>query len=236
MKNGWMMRLALVLGCLALMLSCPHAAFSDGGNKPVDVGVFMKELMQLRLDGQGMHMAIWMPYELFVEMGVAGGSSRADAEKDMAMFKNYQPVLIMSTLTADDGTETVASEKALMTRTVLRAVDGTEVHPLATFPPKMSMMLDVMKKAMASQFGEDKAKDLVVLVFPASTPDGKLVVNAAKKDKLTLVMKKDNVFPQISFIWHTPFDAVQATKTCAKCGEDLSAKWSYCPFCGEKIP
>ena len=52
------------------------------------------------------------------------------------------------------------------------------------------------------------------------------------------LLGKETLIPEAAnkavFIWRTPFDALTENITCSHCGESLSAKWHYCPWCGQK--
>ncbi len=75
-----------------------------------------------------------------------------------------------------------------------------------------------------------------VLIFPARDKDGKDIVDVTRQDRFTLVLKADKDYPEAVCMWHTPFDALTPVPPCAKCGEQSSAKWSFCPWCGQKLP
>ena len=88
---------------------------------------------------------------------------------------------------------------------------------------------------MFSAEGDAGSANMHVLVFPANGPDNKPIVEASKKDKLTLVLKADHQFKESTFVWRTPFDATTPAPPCPKCKEPLSAKWTFCPWCGAKV-
>ena len=49
------------------------------------------------------------------------------------------------------------------------------------------------------------------------------------------MLKADRKFNETIFTWHTPFDATTSVPPCPDCGESVSAKWSFCPWCGKKL-
>jgi hypothetical protein len=91
-----------------------------------------------------------------------------------------------------------------------------------------------MKVVMASE-GDPGGANMHVLVFPTKNKQGQSIVDTAQKDKLTLVLKADRKFNETIFTWHTPFDATTSVPPCPDCGESVSAKWSFCPWCGKKL-
>jgi hypothetical protein len=74
-----------------------------------------------------------------------------------------------------------------------------------------------------------------IIIFDINDPNGKPLINTAKKDKLTLVLEASDSFGRAQFTWHTPFDAIIDAPNCSKCGEKIKASWYYCPWCGNKL-
>ena len=91
-----------------------------------------------------------------------------------------------------------------------------------------------MKKSTAAGMGELGAH-MYVLMFPATTGGGKAVIDPSRKARLTLVLKEDSRFKEAVLVWHTPFDATNPVPPCHQCKEQVSAKWSYCPWCGASL-
>ena len=204
-------------------------------SKATDLGSFVKEIMVLKIEGEAQHLALWFPYEFFVAAVMADGkSTRAATEGDMAFLKPYVTIAVQVNRDMPDGTAVYQTESEVRSRAVLKLDDGTEVAPLAKVPPMLMAALAAMKTIISQQGGEDRANTFF-LVFPNKTKTGKAVVNERQKDKLMLVLKADKTFREAAFTWRTPFDAVTSVPDCPKCKAGLSAKWTYCPYCGQKI-
>lgn len=150
--------------------------------------------------------------------------------KEAAFLKPYQAIVVQCSISDELGNEVYASEREIVQRAVLQLANGTEVKPLTKYPPQVKATIEVMKAFMA-----EDGDGMYILVFPASTSGGKKIVDTTKKDKLTMVLKASKDFPQAVFTWRTPFDTLQGDQTCATCKEDVSVKWSYCPWCGAKL-
>ena len=194
----------------------------------------MREIIAFKMAGDRMHLAFWVPYEFFVAAGWAKGvRSMDEAEEELAILKPYVVIVAQAQTERADGTKEYASEEEIRSRAVLRLLDGTGIKPLETIPTKISAVLGAMKGAMSAQ--GTQAKKMHVLVFPAKH-QGKSVVNTARRDKLVLVLKANGGYAETVFTWRTPFDAVAPAAPCAKCGGEMSARWSYCPWCGAKAP
>jgi hypothetical protein len=203
--------------------------------KAVDLGSFVKEIMVLKIEGETEQLALWFPYEFFIAAAMADGeNSRTSAESDMAFIKPYVTIVVQANRDLPDGTEVYQTETEVRARAVLKLADGTEITPLAKTPPLLTAALAAMKSVASQQGGKD-SESTYFLVFPNKTASGKAVVDERQKDMLTLLLKADKNFRATSFTWRTPFDAVVSMGDCPRCKAGLSAKWAYCPYCGQKI-
>ena len=235
MKN----RLTCLVMTFLLLVALPpnwSARVKSIQNPPVDLGAFTKEIMVLDFkDGQD-HLAMWLPYEFFVAATLAEGkTTRAAAERDLDYLKPYITIIVQSSIDQPDGSSVYASEKEMRARTVLKLSDGTEAVPLGQVPPLVSATLAAMKAIIIADGGAGTA-NMHILVFSALTRKGEKIVDTTRKSSLTLVLKSDSRFKERSFTWRTPFDAVAAAPDCPRCKAGVSAKWSYCPYCGQKLP
>lgn len=203
---------------------------------PVDLGAFTKEIMVMDFrDGQD-HLAMWLPFEFFVEAAISKGTTtKAVAEKDVEFLKPYITMIVQSSIDEPDGTSVYATEKEIRARAVLRMADGAEFLPLDKVPPMVSATLAAMKAIIDSEGGAGNA-NLHILVFSSLTKSGKKIIDTSQKAKLTLLLKADTKFKERSFDWRTPFDALANVPDCPRCKAGVSAKWTYCPFCGQKLP
>jgi hypothetical protein len=213
----------------------PVAAKEAPRKAPADLGAFIKEIMTLKIDGDRTQTVLWLPHELFVQAGMADGTPRAQVEKNVVFLKPYNVMYVQCCVEKDDGTSAYAGEKQTRARAVLRLKDGTEIKPLDKIPPMVRATVLAMKTLITAE-GDEGSKHMYVLVFPAQGQDGKDIVNTASQDRLTMVLKADKDYPEVVCTWHTPFDAVTPIPPCAKCREPVSAKWSFCPWCGQRIP
>ncbi|MDQ1559532.1 MAG: hypothetical protein QOD32_2592 [Pyrinomonadaceae bacterium] len=203
--------------------------------KAVDLGNLVKEMMVLKIEGKTQHLALWFPFEFFVAAGMDDGkNTRAGVEGEMSFLKPYVTVAVQVNRDLPDGTNLYQTESEVRARSVLKLDDGAEIAPLDKVPPMLTAALAVMKSVIAQQGGEDRASTFF-LIFPNKTKTGKVAVDERQKDKLTLVLKADKNFRETAFTWRTPFDAVTSVPDCPKCKAGLSAKWTYCPYCGQKI-
>lgn len=227
------------LSMLILLWPLPPAvpAQEPTPKQNVDIGSFVKEIMIVRIEGKKQVLALWFPVEFFLATAIESDprQTRASAEREMGFLKPYVTIAVQVNRELPDSTEVYQTEKEVRARAVLKLDNGTEVRPLETMPQMMTAALGAMKAIMSSQGGEDRA-NTHFLIFPNQTSSGKPLIDENKKDKLTLVLKADSNFREMSFVWRTPFDAVTSIPDCPRCKAGVSAKWTYCPFCGQKLP
>jgi len=205
-------------------------------NPAVDLGAFIKEIMAMDFrDGQT-HLAMWLPYEFFVAAALTEGKlSKATVEKDLEILTPYVTVFVQNSIQQPNGTSSYADEKEVRARAFLRLSDGSEITPLHQIPPQVATTMKALKALITAE-GDAGSANMHILIFPATTPRGQKVVDTSKKDQLTLVLKANPRFKETLFRWRTPFDSVVSVPDCPRCKAGVSAKWSHCPYCGQKLP
>jgi hypothetical protein len=207
------------------------------GMSKFDAGSFIKELLVLKAEGRQAQIAMWFPFEFFVEAGFAqAGTTRAEVERRLTFLRPYHTIIVQRALTQDDGTTAFASQRDVLAAAVLRLDNGEEIAPLDPdrIPPLASGMAETMKKVVAAGGGE-RGASMYVLMFPATTVEGKAVIDPSRKARLTLVLKADSHFNEAVIVWHAPFDATNPVPPCHQCKESVSPKWSYCPWFGANL-
>lgn len=241
MKLVRILHAVLFLLCLTALtqdVRAEQAEKETAGKPHVDIGTFLQETFKMKVGGNMSTLAAWLPFEFYVESAYAeGGQSRELLRKDFQFIQPYLTIIVQSSVDQLDGTASYESEEAIRARAVVRQKDGAEVKPLDAkdIPPMVSATMIAMKSILSAE-GDPSGANMHVLVFPNEGKDGKPIIDATKKGKLVLVLKPDKQFNETVFMWRTPFDAMTAASPCAKCGENLSAQWSYCPWCGAELP
>ena len=200
----------------------------------VDLGAFIGELVEINILGNQTQSAIWLPFEFYIEANRAQGKSTVQIEKEMAPLKPYLVFMVQCSIENPGSPAIYESVERLYARAVLKGKDGSETRPLTNIPGKLSARLDAIKSLM-SQGPAQSASNMHILVFALNNASGDRIVNTKKRDKLTLVLNDSGAFSRTVFTWRTPFDALSEDVICPRCGETLSAKWYYCPWCGNKL-
>lgn len=224
---------------ITLLTQFPAISLVKGQQKSeaksrVDLGAFVKELMVLKMEGDQSQIAIWFPFEFFLESNLAeSGANRAETERELAFLKPFHTITIQCSVEQPDGSSLYASEKEVRSRAFLKLEDGTELLPVDKVPPLVSATVAAMKTLIEAE-GDAGSANMHILIFP-STKANKPVVDSSKKSKLTLVLRADKRFSPVTITWRTPFDSVNPSSFCSRCKEPLSAKWSYCAWCGASI-
>ena len=235
------MRTRKVLGTLAFLFCItisPEVLLARAETQRVpaaDLGAFVKEIMKLKMVGDRTELAMWFPFEFYVEANLAeSGQTRHVAEQELAFLKPYLTVIVQRSVNRADGSSLYSTEQDVRSRAVLVLPDNTEIRPLDKVSPIVAATVAAMKAMMASE-GDPGGANLHVLVFPSKDTHGRWVVETDKKSRLKLLLKRDGRFGDSTFTWHTPFDAITSVPPCQKCKEPVSAKWSFCPWCGAKL-
>lgn len=228
-------RILFLAFAIWLLAFVPPATCQDArkGEPKVDLGAFVKETMQMKLEGNHMQLAMWFPFDFFLESALAEGGTRAQAERDLAFLKPYEVLIVQRSTDDMFGRSRYADERSVRDRATLLLGDGSKIRPLVEIPPLVSGTMAMMKTMITAE-GDAGSANMHVLVFPGKDNSGKPIVDTSKRGKLTLALKGDGNFPDTKFSWRTPFDATTKIPPCSGCGESVSAKWAFCPFCGKK--
>ncbi len=128
--------------------------------------------MLLNMEGDQSQLAMWFPFEFFMQanLAVEGGNSRADAEKELKFLEPFHVILIQASWDQEVGTSVYSNEKEVRGRASLRLEQGEELKPLDRVPPLVSAAVEAMKKRIASE-GDAGGANIHVLIFPATTTD-----------------------------------------------------------------
>jgi hypothetical protein len=195
--------------------------------RDVSLRDFLKELTVVNVKGNQTQSVVWLPFEFNVK--AIGDDVKKQVDSSL---KSY--LIFMVTCSVDhDGSRTCASWSQIQNRAFLKGISAAPLKPLTMVPVELSQKLEVIKTAVTDSGGS--TADSHMIIFDVNDPNGKALVDTAKRDKLTLVLEASDSFSKVQFTWHTPFDALIDAGTCSKCGEKVRAYWYYCPSCGNKL-
>jgi len=200
----------------------------------VDLGVFIKEIVSIKVSANLAQSAIWLPFEFYIESNRIQGKSTEQIERELAPLKPYLVFMVQCSAENPDASLTYESIQQLHARAILKAKNGSETKPLTKIPKLLSVRLKAIKSLM-SQDSPQSAANMHILVFPLKNTAGAAIVNTNTRDKLTLVLNAGALFEKAVFTWRTPFDALTQEVICPRCRENASAKWHYCPWCGNRL-
>lgn len=217
------------------LFAAPAIAQSGSRTPAVDLGAFTLELTQFKVEGPQTQMVIWAPTDFMVQADLASSKDSLQTAEDNSAFLNpYIMIAIERRVEKSDGSYVYATEHDIRINAAIVLSDGAQIAPLQTVPPEVAQVAADMKAGMVHSGGANN-KYMYILVFPATTKDGKQIVDTSKRDNLTLLLRPTAAYSQETFVWHTPFDATHPMAVCPYCGEPVSAKWSYCPWCGKAL-
>ncbi len=221
---------------LAIASMSPHLnAQQPAEVAPVDLGAFTKEIMAMDFRDGRSHLAMWLPYEFFVAATLSQGKlPKSTVEKDLEFLAPYVTLFVQSSIQQPNGPDLYADEKEVRARASLRLSDGSEISPLEQVPPMVTATMSALKSVLTAE-GDAGSANMHILIFPA-TVRGRKIVDTSRQDKLTLVLKATQRFKETAFTWRTPFDSIVRVPDCPRCKAGMSAKWSHCPYCGQKLP
>ncbi len=236
MKTPRILFMAAVLFCITALPQTLAAQQGAGTKSNADLGSFVTEILKVEILGDVTQLAMWMPFDFYVEASLTDTRQPRDViEQDMGFLKPYITMIIQSSIVQDDGSSMYAGESEVRKRAVLLAPDGSKIRPVDDPPPMVAATVAAMKTILASE-GDAGGANMHVLIFPNKDKKGEPVIDTHKKSKLTLVLNADGPYEKAVFTWHTPFDAMVNAPPCAKCGEEVSATWTFCAWCGAPLP
>lgn len=236
MKTPRILFVAAVLFCITTFPQTLAAQQGVGAKPTVDLGSFVTEILKVEILGDVTQLAMWMPFDFYVEASLTESRHpRAVIEQDMGFLKPYITMVVQSSIMQADGSSLYAGESEVSKRAALLAPNGSEIRPTDNPPPMVAATVAAMKSILASE-GDPGGANTHVLIFPNKDKKEKPVIDTHKKSKLTLVLNADGPYGKVAFTWHTPFDAMVNAPPCAKCGEDVSATWTFCAWCGAPLP
>jgi hypothetical protein len=193
----------------------------------INLAEFLKELTIVNVKDSQTQTAVWLPFEFNVNAIGDNVEMRTDSS-----LKSYLIFMIQCSINRADS-QTIASWSEIQNRAFLKGVSHARLKPLALVPVEISRNLEAIRTAIAENGGS--TINMHMLVFDINDPNGKVLIDTAKRDKLTLVLEPSSSFSKAEFVWHTPFDAVVDAGNCPDCGEKIKAQWCYCPWCGNKL-
>ncbi|MBN1787212.1 MAG: zinc ribbon domain-containing protein [Sedimentisphaerales bacterium] len=221
MKSFLIRYKSFLLFCL-VVLSISVAAMET--RHRVDLGEFIKEITIINVSPGQSQSAIWLPFEF--NAAVSADSNQTD----ISFLRSYLIFMVNCSIESN-GKQIYATQAEIQKRATLKSTSFSRLKPLDSVPPQVQKNLDSIKSAISASAGTN----MHMLVFDFKDITGKPMVDAATRDKLTLILEPAGAFSKAEFVWHTPFDAVTAAGICPKCGEKIKAKWHYCPWCGNKL-
>jgi hypothetical protein len=225
--------------CLLLFAWISLAA-AEEKSKPMrpqaDASTLIRELGAVKLIGDDQVVAFWVPFEFFVEVSLKpDGSDRADAERGLDFMKKYQIVVAGIGTHDKSGGVQYVSEKDIRRTVSLKLASGAEFPLIDDVPERVANAVAIFRALFAKNMGEF-GNNLQVLVFSSTAKDGKTVLTVSGQKTVVVQFKDIKGMKPIRLEWKTPLDSLNPIPPCARCKESLSAKWSYCPWCGAKIP
>jgi hypothetical protein len=211
-------------------LSRPNALPSDittarRGEMPLEFFNYLKDCLLINVkDGQQQYAA-WLPLRTFLKMYAAGGGDSGMLESKVGELKPYLMFMVENRSIDQYKNPISESAESLRSRARLRLPDGTEVKPVDRTPEGMPQS--------PPSFGALGRRGQM-LIFQVGDNSTDLDLDNTPKSKLQLVLQPNETFKETVFTWHLPLELAGTPKQCTRCHNDVSGKWTHCPWCGLK--
>ena len=191
----------------------------------------MPDLMEMQQESDSICEILWLPTEFWGAS--ASQNPRVTSEQVNALLKAIRPYTVFAVAEGTIGpfgTMSFKSEPELRKNIKLADAKGTAYEPLGEddIPGELKVTLGAFKPALANVAGAI-GKNMQVFVFRDSGPDGARLFDP--KTKGSVVVK----LGARKFKWRLPLGSVVPPKQCAKCKEQRSGAWDFCPWCGAKL-
>jgi len=206
---------------------------TDSQRPGADLNAFVKECARARAANGKVQVVRWFSWEYTIASNIEEyEGNREQLEQEIRYLRPY---IICMVMRKPVGTSHGVALDEADVRRAAKVLDrhGRAVAPLDQVPPEVADYLARLREAigrvaMAAQY--------VFLVFPRQDVDGNVIVDEQRRDKLTVVLQAADGYPEFRAEFRTPFDAASPPIKCPSCADDVSRKWSYCAWCGVKLP
>ena len=197
----------------------------------VRMGDLIHDTQKIVAEGDDLIIAWWLPTAFWEVSARQGGVDKAKTEEMVSVTRPYVIVMIVKAKTGPFGSMTYVPEARLRDMARLVDRDGNEYAPLD--PDKVNEdarnLLRMMRPFIESSAGP-VGKSMYFVVFPARNAKGEAIADAKEEGRFAVRLGKDQAR------WRLPLGSLLPPKTCAKCQEQLSGAFKYCPYCGSKLP
>lgn len=190
---------------------------------PLEFFNFMKECVQITSNENEKQLAAWLPMATCFKLVDIAGGKTGSLEASMQKCQPYLMFIVENRVGSNGSHMSFEPVASMRARAVLKFTDGQEVRALEKVPEDFPSAI----LSLARLPGTHQAN---LLIFPAGTHADLDLSTAKNKLSLSLLATKD--YHASDFVWRLPLEIYGSTQQCTKCHSDLSAKWSFCPYCG----
>jgi hypothetical protein len=198
----------------------------------VDAKELLHQIQKLSSNNDQMEMAWWLPEEFWTEYALKGRDLTPDQlEQFLKIMRPYTMVAVMHGSIGPTGGVKYTSLDSIRASTLL--IDAAK-HQYAAYPDSVISsdaisFLQMMHPLLANMMGA-MGENMHFLMFPATDSAGVPIAAARTKGNFTIRMGTSD------YKWHLPLDALLGTKNCPKCRQECRGSWSFCAWCGAKLP
>ena len=201
------------------------------GEKRVDVGAIIKDVMQVRVERKDFTLAMWLPNEFWEAALATQGRTTENATTELLdMLRPYIFFFLAKADVGQMGAPTFLSEPDL--RRGVRFIDaaGNRYAPIpaSELSPDISNMLEKMRPDLARSAGL-VGEGIYPMVFPATDETGTRIADAIREGRFSLAITDQLLH------WRTPLGSLVPPKKDPTTGEIVSGAWTYSPWTGVKL-
>jgi hypothetical protein len=154
-----------------------------------DINNLMKELLNTKIEQNQTDIALWMPWEAFVEIRTQpDGHDREAIGREFEMLKSYMIIIVLSYVDRDEGSRIYANKLDFKETATLRLSTGAEFPLAVGVPPDVLAIGQAFQQFGAINRGEN-GKNTQVLLFSSTSRDGKNVLDPRRRNALILDYK-----------------------------------------------
>ncbi len=223
-------KLQIVIGAGIVLLMQPGLPLAQS---KIDVQTLIHETQRMSQSPDELTLVWWVP-EQFWRASFAKNAAQmpqAQIEDFLKVIRPYTMVVAVCGTGGPFGGMTYKSASEIRSSIKLRDADGKTYSPLGdeVVDQDTKNFLEMLKPIFKSMIGP-LGENMHFVLFPSKSADGPSIADPTKKGSFSVLLAKEE------FKWRLPLDSVLPTKECPTCKEECRGSWSFCPWCGAKLP
>jgi len=228
----WSFRISALVAGVAVLLSSALASWAAPQKDKIDLIELTKQSQHI-YQAEGKIVFVWWVSNDYwrVALAQSGQLAPEQIENTMETVRPYI-VITVAEATVDDRARTAFKpEEDVRAEVILKDKAGVKYKPLEEddISDDMKTLINAMRPAMTGMIGP-LGRNMFFLCFSAQNAKGQDIIQPDKKGSFSVVVGDKE------YKFKLPLDATVPKIICPKCKEVCSGTWSFCPWCGAKLP